>query len=267
MNSKLTLLIAVFAIGAGVYGLMPANRTKVQVVEPTAAVAPQPKTCKVYLAKQPLTKGQPVYQEDWQIEIWQEARCYGAGIDNDMTMSLSGDSARRFARRDIAAQEVLYSSLFVTPDSPDYLDYLVDGNKVPYPIEVETRSIVGGIVSPGTYVDILALSSQKQNLANESKVSQSSLQNLTLSPVMTHIKVLKLAEPETKTKEEGKSVLVLELTRKQVATLIIAQKISQLAVHKSTDSAQPEDLSANTADVLADFHSIKEFRATKLLVK
>ncbi|MCG3733472.1 Flp pilus assembly protein CpaB [Vibrio cincinnatiensis] len=265
MNPKLTLLVAVFAISVGIYGLMQEGVSEDQSIETVSSVEQEKKNCKVYLARELISKGQPVYQENWKIEIWPEEQCYSAGLDQDMSMDMTGENSRRFARRVIEAGDVLYNSLFVTPESPDYLDYLVNGNRVPYPIEIETRSIVGGIIYPGTYVDILALSSQKQNLANDSKVSQSSLQNLILSPIMTKVKVLKLAESEKK--DENKSILILELTRKQVATLIIAQKIAQLAVHKSTDSIQTEDLSANTADVLADFHSIKEFRATKLIVK
>lgn len=60
--------------------------------------------------------------------------------------------------------------------------------------------------------------------------------------------------------------LILELTRKQVATLTVAKRISEIEVHKSIGEYQKADLHADAGDVLSNFKSVVEYRAESVTI-
>ncbi|WP_417542976.1 Flp pilus assembly protein CpaB [Methylophaga thalassica] len=264
MNSKLIFLIAAVAIGVGVYGL----------IQPASAPAPkravveeQPKepTFRVYLTKQSLAKGEPISTSQLEIEHWPQSKANQSGIDQDQVLPTS---TTLLARNDIPAQSIIYLTDIVTEQSPDYLDFATAPGKVPFPIQIDSGSVVGGVVRNGTQVDVLALASTQQNLANDSTVGN--FRGVSLTPVLMGIKVLKveqLTETNKKDVKSTKTTLVLELSSKQVATITIAKHIAQLEVHKSLAGTEAKDLSANAGDVLENYRAIKEFRAGDIIVK
>jgi len=60
--------------------------------------------------------------------------------------------------------------------------------------------------------------------------------------------------------------LILELTRKQVATITVAKRISELEVHKSIGEYQKSDLHADAGDVLSNFKSVVEYRSSNVTI-
>lgn len=140
---------------------------------------------------------------------------------------------------------------------------------MPYAILVNETDIIGGLITHGSIVDVVALSSEEQNLANEETVTD--YQTVSVSPILMAVKVLKVSQETTQeSRSESQSnhvTLILQLTQKQVAKLAIAKNITQLEVHKSLGEQEASALQANSGDVLPDYRAIVEFRADKVTVK
>lgn len=267
MNSKLLALIAFLAIAVGLYGLLQPNET----VKPAQSnvSTPQPAvTYKVITLKSGVNRGDHIVRSNLIIETWPESKANQMGIDKDMTLPETNGEAL-LARKALAAGDILYPDVLVSPQSQDYLDYVTQANHIPFPLEVSSTAVVGGAVRAGTFVDIMALASTDQNLANETTVR--SFRGVSLSPVLMGVKVLKVEQSHqeaTRTQPAStETTLILELTRKQVATMTIAKRIAQLEVHKSLGKASPKDMSANAGDVLDDYRAIKEFRADSAVIR
>jgi pilus assembly protein CpaB len=257
MNSKIVIVIAICAIGLGVYGLMsPAPQKPVEPV-----VTAQEQKLKVFVASQNIAKGESITREKVAIEWLNAADANLKGIDKDLPLAFE---TVNLARNDIIQGRVIYPENVVTPESPEYLDFITTPGFVPFPLEVDASSVIGGVIHPGTLVDVLALASTQQNMAETAEVTQ--FKGITLTPVLMSIKVLSVnssvntASAKDKS-DKNTSSLVLELTQKQVATLTIAKRIARLEVHKSIGTPNKQELSADAGDVLDDYRAIKEFRA------
>ncbi|OOE75232.1 Flp pilus assembly protein CpaB [Salinivibrio sp. ML290] len=267
MNSKLLSILAIVAISIGLYGLLQSDEPESSSQAETSAPSPKV-TYKVITLKAPLDRGDAITRSKLIIETWPESKANQMGIDSDMILPESGGSPL-LARDSLAAGDILYPDKIVSPESPDYLDYVTRADRIPFPIKVSPTAVVGGAVRTGTLVDIMALASTDQNLANETTVR--SFRGVSLSPVLIGVKVLKVEQQQqeaTRTEPAStETTLILELTRKQVATMTIAKRIAQLEVHKSFGKTSGQDMSANAGDVLEDYRAIKEFRADSAVIK
>jgi pilus assembly protein CpaB len=262
MNSKLVIVIAMCAIGLGVYGLTSSEPEK----KVAPAVEVQEQKLKVFVASQDISKGDEITRDKVSIEWVSVSEANLKGIDKDLVLTFD---TINLARNNIIKNRIIYPESVVTPESQEYLDFITTPGFVPFPLEVDTSSIIGGVIHSGTLVDVLALASTQQNMAETERVSQ--FKGITLTPVLMSIKVLRVSannqESEVvnkelaKNKSDNKALIVLELTQKQVATLTIAKRIAQLEVHKSLGNPTKQQLSADAGDVLEDYRAIKEFRA------
>ena len=263
MNIKLMITIAVIAIGVGVYGI---NRKKIMPPEAPPKVVKQEKLISVPVATTDIIHGELLTKDNTTFEKWSETKAKQNGIQEDVVIDYK---QAPIATVDLAKGDMVAKKQFITENDLNYIDFIIKPNMVPFPIEVEPDSIVGGVVLTYGYVDILALASNSQNLAHDSTIKN--FKDVSLTPVLTHIRVLKITHDSKVIKEKEpaqvKTTLILELNTKQVATLSIAKRISKLEVHKSIKNASYEELSANAGDVLESYHAIKEFRASSISVK
>lgn len=262
MNSKLLIAVALMVIGVGGYGLLtPSTPIATAPIEEATSNTPT-KQYQVWLAKQPLQKGQLVSRTDLELRRIDEAQALSLGVNQDIELTFVTDLR---IERDLAAGEVVWPEWLITPEQPAYLDLILTPNHVPFAIQVNPQSVIGGVIRPGTLVDILALSSLKQNLATDETVR--SFETVSLTPVLMGVKVLQVNQQSNHSSSErneelnSQASVIVELTRKQVATLTIARHIAQLEIHLSTGNSLASDLSANAGDVLTDYKAIQEFRA------
>ncbi|MCG3747784.1 Flp pilus assembly protein CpaB [Vibrio cincinnatiensis] len=269
MNSKLLIALALLAIAAGGYGLFaPASSPPAQsmpVVEPKPLPAKQ---WQVWLARHPLEKGQPITRLDLELHAIDESQALALGVNQNITINFTPEM--RITQR-LEKGAVVWPELLLVPNQPGYIDLILTPDHVPFPIQVKEESIIGGVIQPGSLVDILALASLKQNLANDETVR--SFETVSLTPVLMGVKVLQVNQSQS---SEGKgrnelshsqASVILELNRKQVATLTIARHIAQLEIHLSTGNQKASELSANAGDVLTDYKAIHEYRANKATVR
>ncbi|MZI96011.1 Flp pilus assembly protein CpaB [Vibrio sp. CAIM 722] len=262
MNIKLVSVFAVIAIGVGVYGVIgqkqPQPHPETQVKEE--------KKLTVYLTKSDLKKGHVLTRSDVYLEKWPESKANKYGLDDNLVVNFSG---RPLVRRDINSDKLLYRDSLIYQQDPEYVDFVVKPGLIPFPIETNSDAIVGGVIHANSKVDILALASTSQNLANDHSVN--TYKGVSLTPVLMNIKVLKLTTEKVKNKDQRvnheKTALILELTPKEVATLTIAKRIAQIEVHLAVKNATAKQLSANAGDVLESYHAVTEFRAASAIVK
>ncbi|QIL85354.1 Flp pilus assembly protein CpaB [Vibrio sp. HDW18] len=250
MNSKLLIALAVIVIGIGGYGLLTPPAPVTPAAPATLEVSPPVKQYQVWLAKQSLHKGQLITRAELELQRIDEQQALSLGVSEDIELDFA---AEQRIKHDLAAGQVLWPELLVKSDQAAYVDLILSPQRVPFAIQVNPESVVGGVIHPGTLVDILALSSLKQNLATDETVR--SFETVSLTPVLMGVKVLQVNQPDQPTS------VIVELTRKQVATLTIARHIAQLEIHLSTGDSVASDLSANAGDVLTDYKAIQEFRA------
>lgn len=266
MSSKLIFIIAFFAIAVGLYGLSEQllQSEPETIIESTA---PTPENrIRIWTTKKSLAVGESITHSTLSTTMIPESEANELGIVDDVMINYVPGAVSRLA---LEKGELVTPDMIATPDQDGYVDFIIEKNRVPYAIEVENTSVVGGVITHGTRIDILALVTSE--LSSEVETTVASNKNVSLTPILMDIKVLqvKIADSEEVQDEfvlQNVS-LILELTRKQVATLTIAKRIAELEVHKSAGIDSAKDLSANAGDVLPEFKAIKEYRAGEVSVK
>jgi pilus assembly protein CpaB len=262
MNSRLVIVVSILAITLGLYGLLQTPQPNQQTDVVKTSVTEE--KVKVYIANEDLAKGQQIDRSKVSIEWLTKTQANKKGIDKDVVLAF--DSIL-LARKNIAAGGIIYPEFTIDPQDEQYVDFVTKPGHIPFPLEVESDAVVGGVIHASSLIDLLALSSREQNMATETMVSSRTYTGVSLTPLLLGIKVIKVdvvTEQAIKNSSKPpkiKTTLILELTPKQVATVTVAKKIAQLEVHKSIGNFDKQEMSADAGDVLDDYKSIKEFRA------
>ncbi|WED26087.1 Flp pilus assembly protein CpaB [Vibrio sp. DW001] len=259
MNFRILIPVALIAIGAGLYGLsgnlikQDAEQNVVDVVEDVNMIT-------VWKAKEDIKRGQMVTRTQFYVTKVTEPEANDNGITEDVEIEFVRGEV---SSKDISSDGWVTQLDLIKPDQDGYIDLIIADNMVPYGVKVDSDTIIGGVITHGSLIDVVALSSLSQNLASSDKVQP--IQTVFFSPILIAVKVLKV---EQNVLEDDTEVsLVLELTRKQLAKLVIAKKIAQLEFHKSVGAEQAELLQANSGDILPTYRAIKEFRAGDVNIK
>lgn len=264
MKSKILTILALFMVAIGAFGLSgilrPPEPVRTEVIDETVEA---PARIQLWYAKADLIMGQEANREHLAIKSVEQADANYAGFNDDVDLDIKPGMIARLA---INKGQYVTQDDFVAPDEDGFVDLTIREGFVPFPILVPPDSIIGGIISHGTDVDIIALSSAHNNLARNSEVGDSD-KSLELRPILAAIPVLQVLEQEPSNNKEHKVNLILELTRNQVARLTIAKQLASLEVHKSIGEEGANKLRANSGDVLPNFRSVTEFRAEKTVVK
>ncbi|CAM3794985.1 hypothetical protein VA7868_03096 [Vibrio aerogenes CECT 7868] len=264
MRSKLLMIMAIIAIGAGLAGIFFSGE---KTPEPKVSVVKTPPHesvfYKVFRAGSLIKRGAHVHREDLEIVRLSESEARQHGIDGDSLFQLNPQAVYRANQN--PGDFVLRQDI-VLPDEPEFIGLTIAPDCVPYPVAVDPDAVVGGIIRSGSYVDVLALTGVSNRT---SELRHLPAKNITINPVLTHIRVLKIEPGEHKIgdREKVQDHLILEVTRKQVAKLMVARQIARLEVYQSAGVASAKELRANAGDVLPDFKAVKELRANEIVVK
>lgn len=266
MKTKLIIAIATLAIAIGLYGLLteapPATEIKV-----TEIVVEEHKI-KVWFLRNDVKRGQLVERSDFSIRQLPESEANALGIADESNMNFDKGSVYN---RELTVQSAVFPEYITATNDLEYVELVLAENRVPFVIQVDPDVIIGGVIGHGSYVDVLALASGGSKISfNSDELSQPKFKSISVSPVLIGVKVLTIQQGAMSggrnNSDVTSTVLVLELTRKQVAKLTVAKRIADLEVHKSIGNYNAADLSADAGDVLADYKAIKEFRANKISI-
>ncbi|RBW66584.1 Flp pilus assembly protein CpaB [Vibrionales bacterium C3R12] len=267
MKNKIIIIIAAVAILIGLFGLAGSlSAPETDTVQ--AEVVPEIKI-KIWRLRHDVELGQKVQRNDFSIELIPESEAHTHGISEDIELNFEVGSVYNSARK---AHSITDQNWIVQPNDDGYVELIIQPQRVPYAISVDPKSVVGGVITNGTVVDILALSIPGSVASVEVGAAQSArTRTISITPILIAVKVLQVKKTVVEATHNAVTQtevdLILELTRKQVAKLTVAKRISELEVHKSIGKYKASDLQADAGDVLADFKSITEFRASEAQIK
>ncbi|USD64739.1 Flp pilus assembly protein CpaB [Vibrio sp. SCSIO 43136] len=265
MSLRVLIPTALIATGAALYGLSGNYLGKPKETEVVQAPPKEIPKVSVQILASDITKGHIITSEDLVTIDVDEPEAIKSGYNPETPFEIHKGMA---AKKSLNKDHWVSRRDFVLPQDDGYVEAVITPGMVPYPLVVQPESIVGGVISAGHLIDVVALSSIQQNLANDTEVG--SYRSVSISPVIIAAKVLKIesAGDDADVKSvSSTATLILELTRKQVATISIAKTIAQLEVHKSIGKDQADQLQADSGDVLPTYRAIKEFRASKLTIQ
>ncbi|KXO09539.1 Flp pilus assembly protein RcpC/CpaB [Moritella sp. JT01] len=272
MKSKLILSLAVGLIIIGLYGIagsLSRSETIVPIIEAQAQET-YVKKLKTWWLKNDVDSGGIVKRSDIEIRYLPEAEANQNGVDTEMTINFTSGAV--YGQK-LPQSTLLFSDMLVSPQDQGYIDLVLAPDRVPYVLRVPAEAVVGGAISNGMYVDVVALTLPQSRMTIEvGAAAARTARMIGVNPVLLHIKILKVVEQVLTGTRALETMpvnvdIVLELTRKQVAKLTVAKRIAEIEVHKSIGDYTAGDLKADAGDVLPDFKSVTEMRANDVVIK
>ncbi|ROV57778.1 Flp pilus assembly protein CpaB [Vibrio ponticus] len=266
MRSKLLLVVAFIAIGIGVAGVFWSQEEPApQPVKVEEEPVEEEVLVKAYVINgTSVAKGQSVHRSDFKVITLTESQANERGLVEDELFEFANGSVYL---NDMKENQLVFFSDIIQPTDSEYVNLVINKKYVPYPIKVSPTSIIGGVINPGSYVDVLALTGAEKRIG---ELSSNKREKVSLSPILTNVKVLKVEVSQSESPYESEMIsrnyLVLELDRKQVAILKVAENVSQIEIHKSVGDYPVTELTADAGDVLPNFKAIKEMRAEKVAI-
>lgn len=267
------MLLSLIVLGVGIVGAVLTRVDAPQNIDMVVEKEPEEPTVLVWMPKEELVMGQRVERASLTLQQVPESQALTYGIKEDVDLKFVSNMV---VNRLIEPGMPIYPEDIVLPNQAGYFKLIMDPGTVPYPISVDLGSVVGGVVEANSFVDVLALGAKSQNLSNGAQVRN--IGELVLTPILFNVKVLQVTRPSINIEGEPSTPkefggqgrvsgdggelasVVLQLSRKEVATLTVAKRIAQLEVHLSTGETSVAELSADAGDVMTDFKSVKEYR-------
>ncbi|CAM4072789.1 Flp pilus assembly protein CpaB [Vibrio neonatus] len=272
---KLRIFILVLLLGAAGF-LLFSNQYHSQSPQSAQNNTPQPiqveKTFKVWMTTQEISRGEEVTREQLKIVSLKQAQAFEHAIDHDVEITVTPGMV---INRDLKQGEFIFPEMLVTPEQDEYVNLIIQPNHIPYPIALSPEVLVGGGIQANSFVDVLAYTaSNNSHIADDAEdveyLDESDTRDVSISPLLMHVKVLKVSYPHKSDEEDSgedeadlltqKATLVLELTQKQVAKMTVARHISDIAVQHSIGTEHSSDLSADVDDVLPNLNQVREMR-------
>lgn len=257
MRQRIIFLVAFVSIAIGLFGISESYFTQEIEVTKVEAV-PEEKKVSVWLVKEPLKRGEQLTVDKVYKKQIFESQARKVGIYQDVNIDIRpGD----IVNQNFVKDDLLDQSHIVNSTSPEYIDLILKEGMVPYPFETNIATVYGGVIDAGDYIDVISLTSLEQNFAETERVD--SYRSVSVSPLLTAVRILAVESLEASV-DKKQVTLVLELSRSDIAKMVIAKRISQLEVHKSGFGASVHQ--ADTGDILPDFFSVTELRGTKRII-
>lgn len=280
MRSRFLMIVSLIVLGIGLLGILYIKATSSNTSQSSPAVDATSETppevfYTIWTAKHQISMGDQISRDDLRIEKIPQAEAFEYGIKQDIDISFVDGMV---ATEELPVGSPILSEKIIYPDQDGYFNFLIEPGYVPVPLSVPKLSSVSGVISSGSLVDVLVLTSSTQNLVGRPQIRD--LDSISLAPLFIGVKVLQvidskntdsIAENISPSSDESSSdesvTLILQLTRKQVAKLTIARNIAQIEVHLSTGEFAASELSADSGDILSDYKSVRELRARNEIVQ
>ncbi|CAH0529692.1 RcpC/CpaB family pilus assembly protein [Vibrio hippocampi] len=263
MRSRIVLVVALLALGIGVKGVLDLlaqpNNTNVAVnneqKEPETYIT-------VWQLNQNVKKGQVLnidMVEKRQLPLNQalelgEKKDIVLDFDPSTLINISLDKGR-----------YMLPEYQTKKSQPGYVDLLVTEGMTLYPLQVTTSNLVKDYIRPGSFIDILTVSSPNSNLAvNADKPKR--FRGIKSSVFLKHVKVLNIGnetenesiQARSPVKEEGKTTVVIEVHPDQLTKLALAQRTMHIEIYRSQTYQQPTY--AEVRNIMDNYMGIEELR-------
>jgi|GEM_PF-2122870 len=263
MKQRFTHLLAILALGVGVYGVFnEVFATKPAPTEIEQVAVPERKV-RVWLANTTIERGENFSAELVEAEMRLEDEADYALLD------LPYSKGAVFRHR-VRPGEMLTSDDLITPDNPDYVDTIIKPGMSAFPLAMEQRHIIAAGVKAGDFIDILALTSLQQNMAQRDSVQSPRDANIDVKPLLNQVRVLAVRGKTydnqdlihySQDEASAMVTVVLEIPHRFISKMTLARRLSALEIYKSRSQMYlPE---AQTKDILPGYQGIVELRGSR----
>lgn len=260
MRSRIVLLIAIVALVLGVVGGVQSLNRSAPKPEPTVEVEKE-EYITVWLANEGVVKGQPLATSMVTKTQMPLSQTLELGIKQDVELDFNPST---LTNRDIVRGEAIMSEYQTKKDAPGYVDLLITEGKTLYPLVVSEKNLINDYIRPGSYVDILTVSSPQDNLSGNINKPKK-FQGVRAKMFLKNIKVLNIgSDTEQPIKARSPSqqsdtiTVVIEVEPDDLARLALAQRTMHIEIYRSQQYTKPT--MAEVRNVIDNYVGIQEFR-------
>ncbi|WP_045480362.1 Flp pilus assembly protein CpaB [Vibrio owensii] len=271
MRSRLALFVAFLAVlvgGVGIFHNITSTQNQNAIAEvnhPAKSVIDDVQYIQVWRAAVDLERGTPIDINNVEREQLQLNIALEEGISSDIKLDFSPST---LLNKNIKQGQLVLPEYQVNESDPRYIDLLITEGMEPYSLLVSTRNLVQGYIRPGTYVDLLAVSSPQENLADEDN-DAIDFSGVNAQLILQNVKVLSIGgatqdedavQSNVSSEDEHQVVIVVEVVPQAIARLSIAQKTMHLEVYRSHKYKEP--IFAEVRDVIGNYSGVTELRGS-----
>ncbi|HHY0522551.1 TPA: Flp pilus assembly protein CpaB [Vibrio parahaemolyticus] len=267
MRSRLVLLVAIAALIVGALGVVDLFKNKPQL-EATAEMVDNKdeEHVAVWVATETYEKGNTISAQGVVKQQLPLREALTLGVREDAHISFSPSV---LLNRSLNPGDIVLPEYQVAPGQAGYIDLLVTEGMTPYPLKVSDQNLIKDYIRPGSFIDILTVSSPNANLA-ENMGKPKHFRGVKASMFLKHVKVLNIGDEEdekspitarTPNKEDGMTTVVIEVKPDELAKLALAQRTMHIEIYRSQTYTQPEY--AEVRNIIDNYTGIEELRGNE----
>ncbi|MGR2703508.1 RcpC/CpaB family pilus assembly protein [Vibrio campbellii] len=264
MRSRLVLLVAIVALIVGALGVIDLFKSDPQPIATAAVVEnTNEEYVAVWMTTEAYEKGHAISAQGVVKQQLPLNEALALGVREDAQISFSPSI---LLNRSLELGDVVLPEYQVSPGQPGYIDLLVTEGMTLYPLEVSDQNLINDYIRPGSFIDILTVSSPNDNLAqNIDKPKR--FKGVKASMFLKHVKVLNIGDDakgdssvtaRSPSKENGLTTVVIEAKPDDLAKLALAQRTMHIEIYRSQTYNKPEY--AEVRNVIDNYTGIEELR-------
>ncbi|AYO11535.1 pilus assembly protein CpaB [Vibrio campbellii] len=264
MRSRLVLLVAIVALIVGALGVIDLFKSDPQPIATAAVVEnTNEEYVAVWMTTEAYEKGHAISAQGVVKQQLPLNEALALGVREDAQISFSPSI---LLNRSLDLGDVVLPEYQVSPGQPGYIDLLVTEGMTLYPLEVSDQNLINDYIRPGSFIDILTVSSPNDNLAqNIDKPKR--FKGVKASMFLKHVKVLNIGDDakgdssvtaRSPSKENGLTTVVIEVKPDDLAKLALAQRTMHIEIYRSQNYNKPEY--AEVRNVIDNYTGIEELR-------
>ena len=264
MSFLLVLLFAIAALIVGALGVVDLFKSNPQPKANTEVVEkPNEEYVAVWVTTKAYEKGHAIDAQGVAKQQFPFSEALVLGVREDAQINFSPSV---LLNRSLEKGAVVLPEYQVSPGQAGYIDLLVTEGMTLYPLEVSDQNLINDYIRPGSYIDILTVSSPNDNLAkNIDKPKR--FRGLKASMFLKHVKVLNIGGDDegdssvtarSPINEDGLTTVVIEVKPDDLAKLALAQRTMHIEIYRSQTYNKPEY--AEVRNVIDKYTGIEELR-------
>lgn len=267
MRSRLVLIVAIAALIIGVLGVVESFKNEPQSTMTAEVIQEKNEEhIAVWMTTKPYQKGSAIDAQSVSKQQIPLSQALMLGVREDTQISFAPSI---LLNRSLSADEVVLPEYQVAPDQPGYIDLLISEGMTLYPLEVSDKNLINDYIRPGTFIDIVTVSSPNENLAG-SIGRPKHFRGVKASVFMKSVKVLnigddgtsdRLASARSPSKEDGLTKVVIEVNPDALPKLALAQRTMHIEIYRSQTYTQPEF--AEVRNIIGNYTGIAELRGNE----
>lgn len=272
MRQKIVFIVALLALITGIVGFM--GLLNKPATSETSAVTLIPEVEEEYVSvwrtEVALKKGQPletiqVKKEQLPLSVAREQ-----GVKADVKLSFNPST---LLNRNLNGGELMLPEYQTKHGEPGYVDLLITEGMTLYPLRVNASNMVNDYIRPGTYIDILTVSSPTVNLASTSDKPRH-FTGVKAAMFLKRVKVLDLGgaaigednvRAMTSNASDDMATIIIEVEPDQISRLALAQRTMHIEVYRSQSYKQATHVEVR--NIIDNFTGVEELRGPEGMAK